>query len=192
VAVSFQVALVVGRSQVIAPINAAGALNYDCPACVTTALADQIVVTLNALPSKQLLARLEAALRRLNALPALGAGGTPGAVAAQVATVQQQIESTLGGSGLLANPPSSSTTTTTPTSSQPAQGSSSSSGAGGQSSSTSSSPSSSTGSSSAPAGATSTAPTTTTTTSTTTTTAPSTQTSSSTTSPTTTTAGSTG
>ena len=55
VAVSFQLVLVVGQSKVIAPINAAGALNYDCPACVTTALADQIVVTLKAQPSQQLL-----------------------------------------------------------------------------------------------------------------------------------------
>ena len=35
VAVSFQVVLIVGRSKVIAPINAAGALNDNCPACMT-------------------------------------------------------------------------------------------------------------------------------------------------------------
>jgi putative peptide zinc metalloprotease protein len=192
VAVSFQVVLVVGRSKVIAPINAAGALNYNCPACTTTAIADQIVVTLTALPSQQLLKRLEAALRELNALPALGPGGTPTAVASQVAAVQHQIETTLAGSGLLANPPSSSTTTTTPAS-------------GGQSTSTGGSTSSGTGSSSsAPAGSSSTssgtttpsaAPQTTTSTTTTTTTAPSTQStgSGSSSSPTTTsTTGSTG
>jgi putative peptide zinc metalloprotease protein len=171
VAVSFQVVLVVGRSQVIAPINAAGALNYDCPACITTAIADQIVVTLKALPSTQLLARLQAALRRLNALPALGAGGTPAAVSAQVAAVQQQIETTLAGSGLRANPPRSSTTTTAPASASPTPGSSSSSGSGGQSTSGASSTAAPTGSSStAPAGSSSPPPAATTTTSTTTTT----------------------
>jgi Na+-translocating ferredoxin:NAD+ oxidoreductase RNF subunit RnfB len=47
VAVSFQVVLIVGTSKKIAPINVAEALNGNCPACVTTAIADQIVVTLD-------------------------------------------------------------------------------------------------------------------------------------------------
>ncbi len=110
VAVSLQLVLIVGRSKVIAPINAAGALNYNCPACVTTALADQIVVTLKSAPSQQLLDTLTADLKQLNALPALGAGGTPSAVAAEVGAVQQQIDSALQSSGLEANPPSSSST----------------------------------------------------------------------------------
>ncbi|HET6870981.1 MAG TPA: hypothetical protein VFH80_34035 [Solirubrobacteraceae bacterium] len=119
VAVSFQLVLIVGSSHVIAPINAAGALNYNCPACVTTALADQIVVTLKAQPSQQLLDTLNADLKQLNALPALGAGGTPAAVASEVGAVQQEIDTALQSSGLVANPPSSSSTSTstTPTSS---------------------------------------------------------------------------
>ncbi len=128
VAVSFQVVLVVGTSKLIAPIDAAGALNSGCPACVTTAIADQLVVTLKSQPSAQLLAKLNAALRQLNALPLLGAGGTPAAIAAAVATVQQQIESQLNGSGLVANTPSTATvpsssatsTTSTSSSSSPA------------------------------------------------------------------------
>jgi putative peptide zinc metalloprotease protein len=115
VAVSFQLVLIVGRSRVIAPINAAGALNYSCPACTTTALADQLVVTLTAQPSQQLLNALTAELRQLNALPALGAGGTPSAVATEVGAVQQQIESTLQSSGLEANPPTTTPTSTTAT-----------------------------------------------------------------------------
>ncbi|MGN6870805.1 MAG: hypothetical protein ACTHMY_20625 [Solirubrobacteraceae bacterium] len=119
VAVSFQLVLIVGSSKNIAPINAAGALNYNCPACVTTALADQIVVTLKAQPSKQLLDTLNADLKQLNALPALGAAGTPSAVASEVGTVQKEIDSALQNSGLETNPPSSSSTSTTsaPTSS---------------------------------------------------------------------------
>src|SRR5206468_7838197 len=39
VAVSFQVVLVVGQSRLIAPIDAAGALNGNCPSCITTAIA---------------------------------------------------------------------------------------------------------------------------------------------------------
>jgi putative peptide zinc metalloprotease protein len=121
VAVSFQVVLIVGHSKDIAPINAAGALNYDCPACTTTAIADQLVITLKAQPSAALLTKLNAALQQLDALPALGAGGTPAAVAAQVRAVQQQIETQLNQSGLPATPINSGTTstgtTTTPTSS---------------------------------------------------------------------------
>jgi putative peptide zinc metalloprotease protein len=113
VAVSFQVVLVVGHSSLIAPTNAAGALNYDCPACSTTAIADQLVVTLSSQPSQQLLARLETALRELNALPALGAQGTPAAVASQVAAVQQAIETQLARSGLLTRPPSTTTSSST-------------------------------------------------------------------------------
>jgi putative peptide zinc metalloprotease protein len=169
VAVSFQVVLIVGQSNKIAPINAAGALNYDCPSCITTAIADQIVVTLKALPSQQVLAKLESTLSQLNALPSLGAGGTPNAVASQVATVQQQIENTLSGSGLLANPPASTSTTTTPASSSAPSGSSSSggsstsSGSSGQTTPSSSAPSTSTSTSTSPAGATTTTTSTTTT-----------------------------
>jgi putative peptide zinc metalloprotease protein len=119
VAVSFQLVLIVGSSKNIAPINAAGALNYDCPACMTTALADQIVVTLKAQPSQQLLEELNADLRQLNALPALGAAGTPAAVATEVGTVQKEIDSALQGSGLETNPPSSTSTSTTATPASP-------------------------------------------------------------------------
>jgi putative peptide zinc metalloprotease protein len=121
VAVSFQVVLIVGRSSVIAPINAAGALNVNCPACVTTAIADQLVVTLTAQPSAELQARLLAALRELDELPALGTSTT--AVVAKVVEVQERIEDELEDSGLLANPPppppaptstTSTATTTTP------------------------------------------------------------------------------
>ena len=108
VAVSFQVVLIVGRSRYIAPINAAGAENGNCPACVTTALADQIVVTLKSQPSAQLLSELTDDLKQLNALPELGADGTPAAVTAQVTAIQQQVDSQLQASGQLANPPASS------------------------------------------------------------------------------------
>jgi putative peptide zinc metalloprotease protein len=118
VAVSFQVVLIVGTSRVIAPTNAAGALNVNCPACMTTAIADQIVVTLTKQPSDELTSRLMDALKALDALPKLGAGGTPAAVAAQVAAIQKQIDDELEKSGLLANPPKPTTSTTSTTTTQ--------------------------------------------------------------------------
>jgi putative peptide zinc metalloprotease protein len=121
VAVSFQVILIVGHSKYIAPINAAGSLNYNCPACTTTAIADQLVITLKSQPSAALLAKLNAVLQQLNALPSLGVQGTPAAVASQVAAVQQQIDTALTDSGLPAQPIDTGTattgTTSTPTSS---------------------------------------------------------------------------
>ncbi len=150
VAVSFQVVLVVGRSRIIAPINAAGSLNYDCPACTTTALADQLVVTLSAQPSSALMAKLNADLQALGALPALGAQGTPAAVATEVGAVQQQIETELNNSGLLTTPISSGSTAGSPASSgsstssvQTSTGSASGTGSGATTGTTTPSPGSS-------------------------------------------------
>ena len=126
VAVSFQIVLIIGQSKIIAPINAAGALNYNCTACLTTAIADQIVVTLKSQPSKELAAQLAADLKQLDALPELGSDATPAAVASAVAAVQQEIETQLHNSGLLttSSSPSSSTSDKTTTSSSSSSGSS--------------------------------------------------------------------
>jgi putative peptide zinc metalloprotease protein len=46
VAVGFQVVLVVGQADVVVPQNLSAAVNYNCVACVTYALAQQLVITL--------------------------------------------------------------------------------------------------------------------------------------------------
>jgi putative peptide zinc metalloprotease protein len=120
VAVSFQVVLVIGQSNTISPINAAGSLNVDCPSCLTTAVADQIVVTLKSQPSQELVQQIQTALQQLNAISSLGANGTPAAIAAQVAAVQTQIDNELAASGQLTNPPASTTTSATATTTSPA------------------------------------------------------------------------
>jgi putative peptide zinc metalloprotease protein len=104
VAVSFQLVLIVGQSDTIMPINVAEALNVNCPSCITTAIADQIVVTVNALPSDELLQALTHELEKLDAISALGAGGSPAAVAQAVFDVQHSIEQQLDDSGLLDRP----------------------------------------------------------------------------------------
>ena len=113
VAVSFQVVLVVGHSDRVGPINAAGTLNYDCPACDTTAVADQLVVTLTSQPSKALTAELQADLQRLDAIRQLGSGASPATIASEVAAVQNQIQDQLARSGLVSGTPSSSVHATT-------------------------------------------------------------------------------
>jgi putative peptide zinc metalloprotease protein len=47
VAVAFQVVIVVGQSNAIAPENLAVAINYNCVSCVTLALAQQLVITVD-------------------------------------------------------------------------------------------------------------------------------------------------
>ena len=124
VAVSFQLLLVVGSSDRVAPVDASGTLNKDCPACDTVALADQLVVTLRSQPPAALTAELQADLRRLDAIPQLGAGASPAAIAAEVSAVQAQIDQQLAHSGLVTDQSSArhattgsttTTSTTTPT-----------------------------------------------------------------------------
>jgi putative peptide zinc metalloprotease protein len=113
VAVSFQVVLVVGHSNIAAPINAAGALNYQCPSCVTAALATQIVVTLKEQPTAELVSKLQAALQELDAVRQLGSLQE---IQAAVADVKKQIDTALQESGQVENQTTTAqrTTTTTP------------------------------------------------------------------------------
>jgi putative peptide zinc metalloprotease protein len=119
VAVSFQLVLIVGQSDTIAPLNFAGALNVNCPSCITTAIADQIVLSIKSVPSDELLQRLTEELKKLDAISALGAAGTPAEVAKQVADVQNAIQKDLADSGLATNPPKTTPTSTTPSSTTP-------------------------------------------------------------------------
>jgi len=111
VAVSFQIVLVVGQTDKIMPINVAEALNVNCPYCVTVAIAHQLVVSLNAAPSDELLRRLAAILKKLDAIDELG--GSPAEVVAQV---QDEIEHELDASGLrVPTPTPTAEATATPT-----------------------------------------------------------------------------
>ena len=60
VAVAFQVVIVVGQSNAIAPENLAAAINYNCISCVTLALAQQLVVTVDRPLSDEARAQVEA------------------------------------------------------------------------------------------------------------------------------------
>jgi putative peptide zinc metalloprotease protein len=97
-AVSFQLVLVVGRSAEIAPINIAEALNVNCPQCLTVAIARQLVISLRAVPSEDLLRRLNAELEKLGAIDEQD---SPAEALAQVEAVTEAIERELEASGLL-------------------------------------------------------------------------------------------
>jgi putative peptide zinc metalloprotease protein len=96
-AVSFQLVLIVGQSDKIMPINVAEALNLNCPACITTAIAKQIVISLQAAPSDELLRRLTEELQKLDAIDT---SDPPAEVLAQVNAVSDAIQHALDESGL--------------------------------------------------------------------------------------------
>jgi putative peptide zinc metalloprotease protein len=119
VAVSFQLVLVVGRSDTVMPVNVAQALNVNCPQCLTVAIAKQIVVTLQSVPSAELLAKLTAALEKLNAIDESDA---PADALALVNAVADEVNRALEESGQVAPTPTPTPTSTpaptaTPTSS---------------------------------------------------------------------------
>lgn len=145
VAVSFQVVLVVGQSNVIAPVNNAFALNQHCPSCSALAMADQMVITLKKQPPRTLLIKLRRALARLHQLSKLRGRLALKRIVAAVSRIQQQVEAALVASGLMANPPSTSSTTSGSSSS-----SSGKSGAPPNGSSTATTPNSSTAYGSSP------------------------------------------
>ncbi|HUR13105.1 MAG TPA: hypothetical protein VM097_01295 [Mycobacteriales bacterium] len=97
VAVAFQVVLVVGQADVVAPLNAAVAANADCLRCTTTAMAMQLVVSLNALPSQQVYDELATALGALDDLEGLDAEE----LWHVVQQVQTQVLNTLVDAGLV-------------------------------------------------------------------------------------------
>jgi putative peptide zinc metalloprotease protein len=66
VAVAFQVVLIIGQSDAIAPLNAAVAGNSGCLRCTTTALAMQLVLTLQEIPSEDLQRQIESALGKVD------------------------------------------------------------------------------------------------------------------------------
>jgi putative peptide zinc metalloprotease protein len=112
VAVAFQVVLIVGQTDVVAPVNVAVAANGGCLRCVTTALAVQLVVTLREMPSEELQAEIEAAIARLDGLE------TMDDPYGQVKAVEQEILTLLVDAGLVeqqeTTKATSAPTTTTP------------------------------------------------------------------------------
>jgi putative peptide zinc metalloprotease protein len=70
VSVAFQVVLVVGDSDTVVPQNLSGALNDDCVNCLTYALAQQLLVTLDGPLSESAMAELDALWQQIGAFAA--------------------------------------------------------------------------------------------------------------------------
>jgi putative peptide zinc metalloprotease protein len=65
VAVAFQTILIVGRADVVAPVNAAVSVNYECERCDSWAIAVQLVATLKDMPSDAVIEQINAIWARL-------------------------------------------------------------------------------------------------------------------------------
>ena len=66
-AISFQIVLIVGHANVIAPQNLSAAVNYNCIVCLTQALAVQLVLTLPGRPSAAEIRDINALWRQIQA-----------------------------------------------------------------------------------------------------------------------------
>jgi putative peptide zinc metalloprotease protein len=108
VAVAFQVVLVVGQADVIAPVNTAVAANSGCLACITTAMAVQLVATVSALPPQEVYDQLAAAMAQLHDLEGLDAQALWDAVQ----EVQADVTKVLTDAGLLTDVTTSGVTAT--------------------------------------------------------------------------------
>jgi putative peptide zinc metalloprotease protein len=108
VAVSFQVVLVIGQSDVVVPLNTAVAANSGCISCVTTALAIQLVATLKEAPNAEVQSQLDAAMAKLGDLDGLDAAG----LLQQVTAVEAAVVTILKDNDLLTGTTPSSTTAT--------------------------------------------------------------------------------
>jgi len=75
-AVAFQVIIVIGHAEVVSPQNRAVAVNGSCSSCVANAIAQQLVLTLDAVPSDaelealaEIWGRVEQAIEALGTVP---------------------------------------------------------------------------------------------------------------------------
>jgi len=69
-AVAFQVLLLMDGADVVTPLNAAVAANYECTRCTTEAIAVQLVVSITGLPSAEAQALIQGAMNKVERLEA--------------------------------------------------------------------------------------------------------------------------
>ena len=101
-AVAFQVLLIANDDpEVVVPVNAAVAANYDCTRCTTEAIAVQLVVSLTGVPSQEAQSLIQQSMDRLETLEADMAELTAGQVYYVLQATQAEIVAILEGDGVL-------------------------------------------------------------------------------------------
>jgi putative peptide zinc metalloprotease protein len=96
-AVAFQVILIVGQVEEIAPLNAAVAANYECVACDTSAFAYQIVATVADAPDPEVQSRLGSALQQVRGLEAHSSSLSPSELYLALEQAEQDVLQALEG-----------------------------------------------------------------------------------------------
>jgi putative peptide zinc metalloprotease protein len=117
VAVAFQVVLVVGDAQVVAPQNLAVAANYDCYECITAAIASQLVLTVSDMPGEEQLLALAAVWDELTTFAQEITSYTLTEITDHLEEFQEQITAILGAAPPVtstAEPSSSPSSSTSP------------------------------------------------------------------------------
>jgi putative peptide zinc metalloprotease protein len=102
VAIAFQVVLIVGHTDVVAPVNVAVAYNEDCDGCTSHAVAVQLVATLGELPEGEALQALTSVWEQLQGLAGQFESWTLGQVHALLLVARDTILHILEQSDLLA------------------------------------------------------------------------------------------
>ena len=125
VAVGFQVVLIVGQADVIVPENLSAAANYNCVRCLTYALANQLVLTLDGPLSDDGMARLNALWaeiaefgRNLQNVPLSEIQGRLNAFKEQIMEIVRSDPSATKGTGTSATPSTTSAPGSVPSSNQ--------------------------------------------------------------------------
>jgi putative peptide zinc metalloprotease protein len=95
-AISFQVVLILGNAHVVVPQNISAAANYDCLACVTQALAVQLVVSLPGTPSAAETADIESLWREIQAFAGQLRGLSYAEIHARLSGYERRLADVLG------------------------------------------------------------------------------------------------
>jgi len=98
VAVAFQVVLIVGQDDEIAPRNEAVAVNHTCSACTTRSLAMQTVLVLDEEPTAAQMAEIEGVWDRVEAVRSMVGPAPIGDVRAELVALQAELVSILDAS----------------------------------------------------------------------------------------------
>jgi putative peptide zinc metalloprotease protein len=123
VAIGFQVILVLGQADVVVPQNLAAAVNYNCLACATYALAQQLVLTLDGPLSDAGMAAIEAVWTQIQQFGSTITSVPVGQIQSTLEGFEQQIKDIVQAESAGETPTPSPPPTTSAPSDDPSAGS---------------------------------------------------------------------
>lgn len=112
-AAAFQVLLLVTDSEVVVPMNAAVAANYECTRCTTEAIAVQLVISLTGMPSAEAQQLIDEAMDRVALFESDMDELTGGQIYFLLQATQAEVVRILEADGVLPDPGAATTSTAT-------------------------------------------------------------------------------